>query len=187
SLPEKFILYVGDVTWNKNLPRLVQAISQLDISLVMVGKALAEKDFDRANSWNADRVKLEEAIGGNKNILKLGFVSDDDLVVLYNAATAFVFPSLYEGFGLPVLEAMQSGCPVITTKEGSLAEVAGDGAYFVDAYREESIADGIRKVFNDQDLQKKLVEKGLQQAKKFSWKKTAEQTIAVYKKVVTST
>lgn len=185
GLPEKFVMYVGDVTWNKNLPRLVKAIKQTNIPLVMVGKSLVQKDFDRMNPWNRDLITVQKETEGDRNFIKLGFVPDEDLVALYNMAICLVFPSLYEGFGLPVLEAMQSGCPVITTKEGSLAEVAGDAALLVDAYSQESISAGIRKVFNDKELQKKLATRGLEQAKKFSWKKTAAETIAVYRQVIT--
>lgn len=189
KLPEKFVLYVGDVTWNKNLPRLVEAVKSLNIPLVMVGKALVSEDFDRTNPWNKDLVKVLDIIQDQKTknkeqIIRLGFVPTEDLVGIYNLATVFVMPSLYEGFGLPVLEAMSCGCPVITTKEGSLGEVAGDAAYFVDAKSTESIAEGIRKVFNDGKLQKELSEKGLKRANEFSWKHTAEETLEVYRKVL---
>ena len=90
---------------------------------------------------------MQELTEDDAAIIKLGFVPTNDLVALYNCATVFVMPSVYEGFGLPILEAMQSGCPVITTKGGSLAEVAGDAAHYVDGYSIESIADGIEKVF----------------------------------------
>ena len=181
-LPEKFVLYVGDVTWNKNLPRLVEAMKELKLPLVMVGKSLVQKDFDRTNPWNSDLITVQKETEGDGNFIKLGFVPTDDLVALYNAATVFVFPSVYEGFGLPVLEAMQSGCPVVTTKGGSLAEVAGDAAYLVDGYDTKSIEKGIGEVFEAQKLQDSLREKGFAQAKKFSWKQTAQQTIEVYKK-----
>jgi glycosyltransferase involved in cell wall biosynthesis len=92
-------------------------------------------------------------------------------------------PSLYEGFGLPVLEAMRCGCPVITTHEGSLPEVAGEAAYFVDAYSVDSLANGIKEVFSDDKLQNDLSKKGLAQARNFSWRKTAEQTMKIYKEV----
>lgn len=185
-LPEKFVLYVGDVTWNKNLPQLVEAINKIDVPLVMVGKALAEREFDRTNPWNADRLNLEQLTKNNKNILKLGFVPDEDIVALYNSATVFVFPSLYEGFGLPVLEAMACGTPVVTTHEGSLKEVAGNAAYIVNGFDTDKIAHGIQEVFSKRELQKELSEKGLKQAKRFSWKKTAEETIAVYREVLKS-
>jgi len=149
----------------------------------MVGKALTNKDFDRSNPWNKDLVFAQERAEKNDNIHLLGFVSQEDLVGLYNLATVFVLPSLYEGFGLPILEAMQSGCPVVTTKAGSLKEVAADAVYFVDPKDIDSIAKGIQEVFDNKKLQDQLREKGLTQAKKFSWEKTARETIAIYKKV----
>ncbi len=184
SLPEKFVLYVGDVTWNKNLPNFVKAVKQKDLPLVMVGKSLAQKDFDRTNLWNRDLVEVQQLAADDSNIYILGFVPTEDLVVLYNNATVFVMPSIYEGFGLPVVEAMQSGCPVVTTEEGSLPEVAGDAAYYVDKNDIDNIASGLEKVFYDKNLQKELSKKSLKQAEKFNWKKTAEQTIAVYNSVL---
>jgi len=181
NLPNEFVLYVGDVTWNKNLPRLVEAMKELQLPLVMVGKSLVEKEFDRTNPWNKDLISVQKETEGDSNFIKLGFVPTDDLVALYNLATVFTFPSVYEGFGLPVLEAMQSGCPVVTTKGGSLAEVAGDAAYFVDGYDTESIAKGIGEVFETEKLRNSLREKGFTQAKKFSWQQTAKKTIEAYK------
>lgn len=184
QLPEKFVLSVGDVTWNKNLPRLVAAMKQLDIPLVMVGKAIAQKEFDRTNSWNKDMLEVTQLIENDKRFIRLGFVSTEELVMLYNTAHVFAMPSLYEGFGLPVIEAMQSGCPVITTKAGSLPEVAGDAAYYVDGNDMISIAQGITDVFTHKDLQVKYSHKGTQQAKKFTWQKTAAETIDVYKSIL---
>lgn len=184
KLPEKFILYVGDVTWNKNLPRLLDAVSLLDAHLVMVGKALVENTSDLDNPWNSDLQIVREKIANNSRIIPLGFVSDEDLVYLYNAATVFAMPSLYEGFGLPLLEAMSSGCPVVTTKEGSLSEVGGNAVYYVDAYNTKAISKGIGDVFRTSSLQKELAAKGLKQASKFSWKKTAQETMDIYKNTV---
>src|SRR6266571_684241 len=184
DLPEKFVLYVGDVTWNKNVPRLMEAVQKTDLPLVMVGKSLVEENFDRQNPWNGDLVRVQEAANTDRRFLRLGFVPTEDLVAIYNSATVFVFPSIYEGFGLPVLEAMQCGTPVVTTAGGSLQEVARDAALYVDSYSAQSIAEGIEKVFSNQKLQKELSEKGLQQAKKFSWEQTARQTVAVYEHVI---
>lgn len=181
NLPEKFILYVGDATWNKNLVRLLYAIEKTNLPLVMTGKALVTKDYDSRNAWNSDLVMVQELISKNKNITALGFVSEDDLIALYNSATIFIMPSLYEGFGLPILEAMSCGCPVLTTREGSIPEVAGEAAFYVNAYDINDIAKGIKKVFLDKNLQRELSMKGLKQAQKFSWEKTAHETNSVYK------
>lgn len=184
NLPEKFILYVGDVTWNKNLPRLIEAINKTPHHLIIVGKAFANKDFDKNNSWNKSIYSAQTLASGNEKIIPLGFVSDHDLAAIYASATALVMPSLYEGFGLPVLEAMQSGCPVITSGEGSLREVAGSSAYYIDPYDVNSIVQGINEITSDGPLRNTLSKKGLIQAKKFSWKKTAEDTFKVYEKVI---
>jgi glycosyltransferase involved in cell wall biosynthesis len=181
NLPDDFLLYVGDVTWNKNLPRLINAVKELQIPLVMIGKSLVSEDYDRNNPWNADLNRVNELAKNDKNIMRLGFVPDLDLVSVYNLATALIMPSLYEGFGLPVLEAMASGCPVITSKEGSLSEVAGNAAHYVDAYDVKSITAGIQEVFKDATLQKELSQKGLENAAKFSWKQTVSDTLEAYR------
>jgi len=184
SLPEKFVLSVGDVTWNKNLPRLLNAAIQANVPLALVGKALTETDFDRTNPWNMDRIQAQKIIKANKSLYPLGFISPEDLVKMYNLATVFIMPSLYEGFGLPVIEAMQSGCPVITSREGSLPEVVGDSAYYIDAYSTKSISEGLQEVFSSDELQEELKRKGLGRSQEFSWKKTAFDTLEVYKKAV---
>lgn len=183
KLPQKFALYVGDATWNKNLLRIIEASEMANVPLVMVGKALSQENFDRANPWNKDLSKVRELTKLNKNVHLTGFVPDEDLVFLYNAAEVFVMPSIYEGFGLPVLEAMSCGCPVVASREGSLPEVAGDAALYVDAYSSGSITEGIEKVLLNKNLSGKLRKKGLEQAKKFSWKKTASDTIKVYEQL----
>jgi len=184
NLPNKFCLYVGDVTWNKNVPRIINACKLTNVPLVLVGKALAATDFDRNNPWNKDLLEVNLLTEGQKNILKLGFIDTKDLISIYNFATVFVMPSLYEGFGLPILEAMACGCPVITSREGSLKEVAGNAAFYVDAYNETDIAEGIKKLFKNKQLQNEFKQKGLEQVKKFSWEKTALETIRTYEKVL---
>ncbi len=184
NLPNRFALYVGDVTWNKNLPRLLDAIKTTNIPLVMVGKNLINENYDKNNPWNHDLNRVNELAKDDKRVLRLGFVESNDLVSIYNLATVFVMPSLYEGFGLPILEAQACGCPVVTTKEGSLKEVASDSAYFVDGYDYKDIASGIQKVFESTLLQQELREKGFKNTKKYSWEKTAEKTIQAYKKAI---
>jgi len=180
NLPSKFVLYVGDVTWNKNLPRIVSACQKLNMPLVLVGKALTVPSSDKKNIWNKDLQEVHKLIDQDSNMHILGFVSTQDLVILYNMATTLVFPSLYEGFGLPLLEAMQSGCPVITSKYGSLSEVGGDAVYYVDAMSVEKISAGIQELQVNQELRNQLINKGLERARKFSWQKTASETIHIY-------
>lgn len=183
EIPENFLLYVGDVTWNKNLPNLIRAVSKSGHHLVIAGKAFKDTEYDRSNPWNQDLLISQSLTNNNNKIIPIGFVETEDLVDLYNMAQAFIMPSFYEGFGLPALEAMQSGCPVITSKKGSLPEVAGEAAYFIDPYDIDSIASGITKIMGNIDIREDLSRKGLEQAKKFSWKKTAEETIKVYNNV----
>ncbi len=183
GLPDRFVLYVGDVTANKNLPRLIDAIKQINLTLVLVGKSIGSTDYDKSNPWNRDLALVQEKMKGDKRFIPLGFVDQEDLVKLYNIADVFVMPSIYEGFGLPVLEAMQSGCPVVTTRGGSLSEIAGDAAFYVDENDTTSIANGVGEVFFTKKLRDGLIEKGLQQAKKFTWKKTISGTTRVYQQV----
>jgi glycosyltransferase involved in cell wall biosynthesis len=114
-------------------------------------------------------------------------LTDDDLPALYNGASLFVFPSLYEGFGLPVLEAMACGTPVITSNVSSLPEVAGNAAMLVDPYNVDALAGTMRHVLSDQALAADLRARGLQRAQQFSWERTARETLAVYKDVLQNT
>ena len=184
KLPKNFALYVGDVTWNKNLPKLIEAIKKTNVPLVMVGSALVKSNIDLSNPWNTDFAKVLRLVEGDNRIVRLGFISSEELVLLYNMATIFTMPSIYEGFGLPILEAMSCGCPVITSKEGSIPEITGDICQYVDAYDVNSIAQGISKVFNSKSFQQELSKKGLIQSKKFTWQKTAEETMKVYKSII---
>lgn len=180
NLPEKFFLYVGDVTWNKNLPRLIAAIDDCKIPLVMVGKALVESNYDTRNPWNKDRIFVTQQTRDNPLFLRLGFVPTPDLVKIYNLALALVMPSLDEGFGLPVLEAMKSGCPVIISRNGSLPEVASDAAEYIVAEDKNDIIRGLKKVDESFEYRKSLGDKGLKQAENFNLKKMIDNTVAVY-------
>src|SRR5258706_752859 len=185
NLPDKFSLYVGDVTPNKNILNAAKAAILTDIPLVMVGKALIDDSIDLNHPWTKDVAAVRALAKENTDkIILLGFVPNEDLVAIYNLASVFVMPSLYEGFGLPILEAMSCGCPVITSERGSLPDVAGSAALYVNPENTESIAEGIKKIFNDLSLRKKLQKGGIIQANKFSWQKTAEETIKAYKKLL---
>lgn len=190
SFSGRFILYVGDVNWNKNVPGLVKAFYKLRtenlelrtkrLKLVLVGKAFLDENLKESQEIN----KLIEELDIRDEVLKLGFVPDEDLVKIYNLATVYVQSSFYEGFGLPVLEAMACGTPVVCANTASLPEVAGKAVVYVDPYDIDDIARGISKVLHYNDTYHcKKVEEGLEWAKKFSWERTAGETIKVYEKV----
>ncbi len=171
-----FILYVGRIQARKNLPRLVEAYARLRkqglaAKLVLVGK----------NDWQSGQLleKIKE-LGLQDCVIFPGFVPFEDLPIFYNAAEVFVFPSFFEGFGLPVVESMASGVPTITSFGSSLEEVAGDGALLIDPGDTESITNALSKVLGDPGLQKNLVMRGLKRSKDFAAGNLAEKALAVY-------
>lgn len=183
SLPDKFLLYVGDATWNKNLPRLISAVKKTEYKLVLVGKVWSgSANLISNNPWNNDLRQVTKEIDGDSQFLRLGFVSDDDLVGLYNLASALLMPSLYEGFGLPVLEAFSCGCPVVASDRGSLKEVASSAALIVDPEDEQQIVNSIKKIFESK-IALEFSKKGLLQSKKFSISNMMSSLIRVYEEV----
>ncbi len=184
-LPERFALYVGDATPNKNLKRLVEASISAKVPLVMIGSALVGKEIDMKNVWNKDLLFVQDAAEKNKNIFLLGFLSSEELVKLYNTATFFVFPSFYEGFGLPLLEAAACGLPVLTSNKSSIPEVIEDAAFYIDPLDVSDIQTGMQELLENTTLRQDLSEKGLLQSKKFSWEKTANETVKVYEEIHT--
>lgn len=187
NLPQAFALYVGDVTPNKNILRLLQACIQIHVPLVIVGKVFTDLSIDTSHSWLQELVDVREIAEKHKDLVQLlGFVADEDLVTIYNSASVFVMPSLYEGFGLPICEAFACGTPVVCSDKGSLPEIAGNAALLVDPLNVGEIAKAIEKVIKNQKIGQELSEKGMQQVKNFSWQKTADATVASYKKVLSS-
>lgn len=184
NLPEKFVLYVGDVNYNKNIVRLVDACKMANLKLVIVGKQAASDDFDKEHIENRSLKELIEKYGNDKDVLRIGFVNDNDLNTIYSLARVYCQPSLYEGFGLPVVEAFSCGVAVVAGKNNCLVEIAGDAAVFVDPNNVKDISQKLLKVFEDEDLRKNLIEKGLKRSNDFSWEKTATKTFDVYKSVV---
>ena len=172
----RFLLYVGDSEWRKNLHRVLQALALLDgdIKLLLVGKR-AKGDVV-LQGWIRE-------LGLEERVVTPGYVADEDLPPLYGAAEVFIFPSLYEGFGLPVIEAMACGCPVITSNVSSMPEIAGDAALLVDPVNVEQIAETINKILNEKGLQSALSEKGVRRAAFFSWEKSAQETIALIRSI----
>lgn len=183
-LPDNFVLYVGDVNYNKNLPGLVRACRIAKTPLVIVGKQAVSQDFDATHIENQPLVELNRLIGKKNDIIRTGFVSEKELSGLYTLAGLFCMPSFYEGFGIQILEAMACGCPVVTSNVSSLPEVAGEAAVLVDPYSIDQIASGIKKLIEDEKYRQQIIKTGFVQAKKFSWEKTARETIKVYEKVL---
>ena len=181
GLGHSTILYLGTLEPRKNIPALLAAFSQArkssqvkDCTLVLAG----------GKGWFFNQTfKLVEDLGLKESVRFTGYVPAEDLPALYSAATVFVYPSLHEGFGLPPLEAMACGTPVITSNASSLPEVVGDAGIMVDPHNVEELAEAILRVLRDPDLRQEMSAKGLEQAKKFSWKETARQTLKVYERV----
>jgi glycosyltransferase involved in cell wall biosynthesis len=180
QLDQRFVLYVGNIKPHKNLVRLIEAFDELrrgeleDLKLLIIG--------DQISKLPALRLAVHEH-KLHKHVRFLGYMSDDTLAILYRLASVFVFPSLYEGFGLPPLEAMASGTPVVTSNLSSLPEVTGDAAILIDPYDVESIVDGMRRVLTNPTLAADMRVKGLIRAREFSWERSVMKTRSVYEAV----
>lgn len=176
NLPRGFVLYVGDVNWNKNLEGLIKAIKIAKIPLVMVGSALTDSAIPQTKKIN----KLIKKLHLEKEITKTGFIEDEDLVAIYNLATLTILPSYYEGFGLPVLESMACGTPVVCSKAGSLSEIAGP-AIICDPDNPADIAQKTTSVLNlSQRGREILAQKCQKHAFKFTWRQVAKQMVKIY-------
>jgi glycosyltransferase involved in cell wall biosynthesis len=184
NLPENFILYVNDINYNKNIMVLADACKQIDMPLVIVGKQAASKDIDWDNVENQSFKIFTDKYGKNKDVIRIGFATDDDLVAIYKMADVFCMPSLYEGFGLQVLESMLAGCPVVASKVQAHVEIAGDAAVFADPASSQDFADKLTKVMSDDRLRNKLIKDGYEKVTEYSWEKTACETIQVYNQLL---
>ena len=188
QLPDTFVLYVGDVNYNKNLIGLIRAFKHTfeeskptsKVKLVLVGKAFLDETLKETKQI----LQLIKSLKLNKGVIRLGWIPPKELVGVYNLATVYCQPSFYEGFGLPVLEAMACGCPVVAANTSSLPEICGKAAIMVNPYNINSIASGIKKVLYDISIYDILRKKGLEWVKNFTWEKVAQKTYEVYKKVV---
>jgi glycosyltransferase involved in cell wall biosynthesis len=182
QLRSRFVLFAGNVKPHKNLERLIRAFARVrgqegneDLRLVLLG--------DDVSRYGSLRRTADEA-GVRQDVRFFGFVPHETLAALYRMATVFAFPSLYEGFGLPPLEAMACGTPVVTSRLSSLPEVVGDGALLVDPYSEDEIAHGIARLLDDQDLRARLVERGLERAASYSWERSVREIHSGYLKAL---
>ena len=179
KLPQRFVLCVGTLEPRKNHIRLVEAYARIqhrDTKLVLVG----------GKGWLYDELFARvEALGMSGNVIFAGYVANKDLPLWYSAATTFAYPSLYEGFGMPVLEAQACGTPVLTSTASSLPEAAGDGALMVDANDVDAIAAGLSRMLSEETLRRELRERGLAHASQFTWEQTARETASVYQHAIT--
>lgn len=172
NVPEKFILLTSSLSPRKNVERLLEAFSRvqnsIDHHLVVTG----------GKAWKQESIhaKLTE-LELQDRVHILGFIPDEDMATLYQLADMYVYPSLYEGFGIPVLEAFASKTPVICSNTSSIPEVAGDGAYVVNPTSVEEIADAISAVATNEQLRAELIERGSQQRQKFSWKRSSQKLL----------
>ncbi len=178
-LPDKFVLYLGDINWNKNIPSLVKACQKLKYPLVIVGSAATEKDIP-VHPWTQDLRWLQSQAKKSQLIQLTGFVPDEDLPAIFNLATIYCQPSFAEGFGVPVVQAMQSGCTVAYSTETSLPEVMDFNGEFFDPYSTSEIQTALSKLWNDPKLRNHYQKSGLKRARFFDWKLTAIQTLSVY-------
>ena len=178
QLDKPYFLYLGELRPHKNVGRVIEAFMQFkarladgaDIRLIVAGKP--HKSFVMPAGAKRD------------DIIFTGYVKDDDAYTLYSNALVYCLPSLYEGFGLPILEAMKCGCPVITSDFSSTAEVAGDAGLLVDPLSVDAIADAMTKVYTDEAFRQELIAKGYAREKSFSWGDTVEKTLAIYKEIL---
>lgn len=180
NLPEKYVLFVGNLNPRKNLKRLIQAFDLLierggyEHHLVIAGD----------QGWKFDREETLNLIRHRDKIHFIGFVPDEDMAALYSASSLFAFPALYEGFGIPVIEAQSCGTPVLTGNSSSLPEVGGEGALYVDAYNTEDICRGLCEILGNEQLAEHLVKKGYKNVSRFSWKDSAKRLDEVIEEIV---
>ncbi len=182
GLPERYVLYVGINKPHKNLYRLIKAWE-----ILWAGSDTAGCKLVVAGYWDNRYPEARELAAQsdlNQEIIFSGPIEEQDLPSIYSGATLFVFPSLYEGFGFPVLEAMACGTAVACGKTSSLLEVAGEAASFFDPMDPSAMADHLRELLSHTDLLESMREAGLRQASRFAWKKTAAETLEVYRKVL---
>lgn len=178
NLPKKYILFVGSRTVYKNFNRFIKGVSKIlssdeNLSIVCVG----------GGKFSDEELNIFDSVEIKKRIFQYD-LDDNKLASFYKYAEMFVFPSLYEGFGIPILEAFACKCPLVCSNTSSLPEIAMDGAEYFDPYSEESIAKAIKIVLDNTQRKKVLIENGIKRLKYFSWEKTAYQTKKIYESVL---
>lgn len=199
NLPDDFALYVGDVNYNKNIPTLVKACQKAGVNLVICGRQAREVEtlglgldvlggpldwfrflFNIPHPENTHYEELVELFGKNGKVQRLGFVPDNGLAKIYNLASVYVQPSFYEGCGLPILEAQASGIPVIAARNNAHVEIAGKSVIYFNLKDVNDLVAGL-KVIKRGKRKVEMVKMGIDNSRKYSWEKTAKETIKVYK------
>jgi glycosyltransferase involved in cell wall biosynthesis len=180
NIRDNYVLFVGTLEPRKNIKTLIKSYSKLikeinkEIKLVVVGK----------KGWMYKEIfELMRSLGIDNQVIFTGFADLEDLPYLYNGAEVFVYPSIYEGFGIPVLEAISCGTPTITSNVSSMPEVIGDAGITVNPNDVDELKDAIKRIIEDDDLKEQFRKQGIEQAKKFTWKNCAKDTLQVYKKI----
>lgn len=196
NLTDQVLLYVGDANWVKNLPFLIEAFKNLssrpdckNLKLVLVGGAFL-KNVENIDHPELRSIKKVNALIKNYNldnkIIRVGQIDKNEIIAIYNLATIYIQPSFYEGFGLPILEAMSCGVPVVSSNGGSLPEVGGEAVVYFDPYNINQFESIVVEILENKSLQDKLSRLGLKQAEKFSWEEVAAKTLSVYSHVINS-
>ena len=185
DLPMEFILYLGGFDCRKNVLLLIRSFSnvlkRLDTGIKLV---LAGNPVSRNPRLFPDPRPLIEELGLQKDVILVGQVPEEEKPLFYSASTLFVFPSVYEGFGLPPLEAMACGAPVLCSNASSLPEVVGEAGYLFDPHNEHELTKSLVEVLGDDEKRARMVKEGLKQAASFSWDKVTDRTITIYRKLL---
>jgi glycosyltransferase involved in cell wall biosynthesis len=183
AIDGRFIFALGALDPRKNTLGILNAFARLKkLSVLPLQLVIAGLTQDAKRRFDA----IVGELYLQKQVILLGFVSERQLSGLYKAADVFVYPSLYEGFGIPILEAMEHGTPVVTSSTSSIPEVAGKAALFVDPNNPEEIAHAVLRIITDAELRNRIIENGFEQANRFSWEKTAQQMMEIYRMSVKS-
>lgn len=174
NLPDQYVLYIGRINARKNIPVLIKSMLHINIPLVLIGK----KEF---KSFDLD--SLAESYGVKGKLITLGFIPEEDLISILSSSTVFCFPSYVEGFGLPPLEAMKCGIPVVTTSGTSIPEVCGDSVLYFEPENEIQLAELINSIIDNEELRKNLINKGFTQSSNFTWNFSALKLIEILEKI----